>query len=41
MSGRPKKKKPQRRFHLVDLETLADDDHELPDWVAGAYKCPR
>lgn len=31
----PKKKK--RRFHPVDLESLADDN-ELPDWVAGAYK---
>lgn len=27
----------QRRFHQVDLQDNTED-HELPDWVAGAYK---
>lgn len=27
----------QRRFHKADLETL-EDEFDIPDWVAGAYK---
>lgn len=37
MSVRKNRKKP-RRYHQVDLERMSDDEHELPDWVAGAYK---
>lgn len=34
----PKKNQRQRRFHPVDRDPMFEDEHELPDWVAGAYK---
>jgi hypothetical protein len=27
-----------RQFHKVDLESLCVDEHEVPDWLAGANK---
>jgi hypothetical protein len=32
----PKRKKP-RRYHPIDSERFAFDEHENPDWLVGAY----